>query len=229
MTESAKRKLKAEKKSKKRKSKGEVSASKKQKKDDSEAALKSAQDKHAKLRAGSKPIFVQPHNLADDCLLKDYQLVGVRWLASLFENGVSGILADGKKRFTTLYEEFLVLIMISLTPASVLFHRNGSWKDHTSDRFNWAPPDSWRFRTVSNRSAARHASELGSRVRKVAPSTPSYTIPRTSLRTRGFDEGTTESQKPKEFYLSLYCHVLRGCNQRPVQIGAAVRLYISHR
>lgn len=102
MADSAKRKLKAaEKKSKKRKSKGEVSASKKKKKNDSEAALKSAQDKHAKLRAGSKPIFVQPENLADDCLLKDYQLVGVRWLASLFENGVSGILADGKKRFGT--------------------------------------------------------------------------------------------------------------------------------
>lgn len=102
MTESAKRKLKAaEKKGKKRKSKEEVSASKRQKKDDSEAALKSAQDKHAKLRAGTKPIFVQPQNLADDCLLKDYQLEGVRWLASLFENGVSGILADGKKRFAT--------------------------------------------------------------------------------------------------------------------------------
>jgi ATP-dependent DNA helicase len=30
--------------------------------------------------------------------LKDYQLEGVRWLASLFENGVSGILADGTFR-----------------------------------------------------------------------------------------------------------------------------------
>jgi ATP-dependent DNA helicase len=98
MTETAKKKLKAaEKKSKKRKSKGEVSASKKKKKIESEEALKTAQDKHAKHRTGSKPIFSQPENLAEGCLLKDYQLVGVRWLASLFENGVSGILADGKK------------------------------------------------------------------------------------------------------------------------------------
>jgi ATP-dependent DNA helicase len=39
-------------------------------------------------------IFTQPKNLSRDCTLKDYQLEGVRWLASLFENGVSGILAD---------------------------------------------------------------------------------------------------------------------------------------
>ena len=99
MTESAKRKLKAEekaaKKGKKRKSsKGDVSASKKLKQEDGAAALKTAQDKHAKIRAGTKPIFVQPVNLSDGCILKDYQLEGVRWLASLFENGVSGILAD---------------------------------------------------------------------------------------------------------------------------------------
>lgn len=43
----------------------------------------------------AKPIFIQPPNLSTDCVLKDYQLEGVRWLASLFENGVSGILADG--------------------------------------------------------------------------------------------------------------------------------------
>jgi len=42
----------------------------------------------------SKPIFIQPKNLASHCVLKDYQLEGVRWLTSLFENGVSGILAD---------------------------------------------------------------------------------------------------------------------------------------
>ena len=109
MTESAKRKLKvAEKKGKKRKSKEEVSARKKQKKDDSEAALKSAQDKHANLRAGTKPIFVQPQNLAEDCILKDYQLEGVRWLASLFENGVSGILADGKRRFVTFITQVML-------------------------------------------------------------------------------------------------------------------------
>lgn len=42
----------------------------------------------------SKPIFIQPPNLSPGCVLKDYQLEGVRWMASLFENGVSGILAD---------------------------------------------------------------------------------------------------------------------------------------
>jgi ATP-dependent DNA helicase len=86
---------KAAKKDKKRKSKGgKESAAKKSKNDDGTAALKSAQDKHSKLQTGTKPIFIQPPNLDKDCTLKDYQLEGVRWLVSLFENGVSGILAD---------------------------------------------------------------------------------------------------------------------------------------
>mmetsp|Transcript_28156 Transcript_28156/g.46635 ORF Transcript_28156/g.46635 Transcript_28156/m.46635 type:complete len:848 (+) Transcript_28156:111-2654(+) len=87
----------AAKKEKKRKSKGgKESSSKKSKNNDGTAALKTAQDKHAKINAGSKAnaIFVQPPNLAEGCILKDYQLEGVRWLVSLFENGVSGILAD---------------------------------------------------------------------------------------------------------------------------------------
>jgi ATP-dependent DNA helicase len=54
-----------------------------------------AKDAMARTAATAKPIFIQPANLAADCFLKDYQLEGVRWLASLFENGVSGILADG--------------------------------------------------------------------------------------------------------------------------------------
>jgi len=41
-----------------------------------------------------KAIFTQPPNLAKSCTLKDYQLEGIRWMASLYENGVSGILAD---------------------------------------------------------------------------------------------------------------------------------------
>jgi ATP-dependent DNA helicase len=81
---------------KKRKGKKGSRANKKQKKNDaSAAALKSAQEKHkAKVGSGDKPIFIQPPLLADGCVLKDYQLEGVRWLTSLFENGVSGILAD---------------------------------------------------------------------------------------------------------------------------------------
>jgi SNF2 family DNA or RNA helicase len=77
----------------KKKAKGER-PSKKLKTSKGAVALESAQAKDAVIRAGSKPIFAQPPNLSTDCQLKDYQLVGVRWLASLYENGVSGILAD---------------------------------------------------------------------------------------------------------------------------------------
>jgi ATP-dependent DNA helicase len=70
---------------------------KKQKMNNGNSKLQSVQEKDTTIRnAGtSRPIFIQPPNLASDCYLKDYQLEGVRWLASLFENGVSGILADG--------------------------------------------------------------------------------------------------------------------------------------
>jgi SNF2 family DNA or RNA helicase len=95
MTEDARRKIeRAEKRSKKRKGDGKETSKKKSKKNTAEA-LKSALTKDAQGRAaGSRPIFVQAPNLADGCFLMDYQLEGVRWLASLFENGVSGILAD---------------------------------------------------------------------------------------------------------------------------------------
>jgi ATP-dependent DNA helicase len=95
MTENARRKLeRSEKRSKKRKPDGKEAVNKKKSKKNSGDALKTAFVKDAQVRSGSKPIFVQPVNLADGCYLKDYQLEGVRWLASLFENGVSGILAD---------------------------------------------------------------------------------------------------------------------------------------
>ncbi len=61
---------------------------------DGEVNLQSAQEKYNSRSSGSRPIFIQPKNLASDCKLKDYQLEGVRWLVSLYENGVSGILAD---------------------------------------------------------------------------------------------------------------------------------------
>lgn len=97
MSENAAKQLeKADKKSKKRKGEGKSKSSKKSKKNNGEAveALKTAQIKDAKTREKKKPIFIQPPNLSKGCVLKDYQLEGVRWLASLFENGVSGILAD---------------------------------------------------------------------------------------------------------------------------------------
>lgn len=96
MAETAKKKMeRAEKRgNKKRKGDEKPANNKKKSKKNSGEELKSALVKDAAVRAESKAIFVQPPNLADDCFLKDYQLEGVRWLASLFENGVSGILAD---------------------------------------------------------------------------------------------------------------------------------------
>lgn len=99
MEEQARKALKKAEK-RKRKSEGgkeeKVGKSKRQKSGHGSEKLVSAQQKDAEVRQGSKAIFIQPPNLATDCVLKDYQLEGVRWLASLYENGVSGILADGK-------------------------------------------------------------------------------------------------------------------------------------
>lgn len=83
-----------EKASKKRKGGGKGGSSKKSK-SNSGKALAAAQAKDEASRKDNKAIFKQPANLAPGCKLKDYQLEGVRWLASLYENGVSGILADG--------------------------------------------------------------------------------------------------------------------------------------
>jgi len=96
MTEQARRATeKAEKKNGKKRQKSQGKGSKKLRKGDSSAkALADAKAKDAVARAQARPIFTQPPNLAPGCFLKDYQLEGVRWLASLFENGVSGILAD---------------------------------------------------------------------------------------------------------------------------------------
>jgi len=91
---------KADKKNKK--SKQDSSGKKKKRKKNNgeptegEMALGKAQETYSKSKAAAatKPIFIQPKNLANGCTLKDYQLEGVRWLVSLYENGVSGILAD---------------------------------------------------------------------------------------------------------------------------------------
>jgi ATP-dependent DNA helicase len=89
---------KDEKSDKRKKRKGGSAAkgsAKKKGKGNSGEALKTALVKDAVSRTGSNAIFIQPPNLAPGCYLKDYQLEGVRWLTSLWENGVSGILADG--------------------------------------------------------------------------------------------------------------------------------------
>ncbi|GKY91643.1 hypothetical protein MPSEU_000136200 [Mayamaea pseudoterrestris] len=78
---------------KKRKRKGSAGATSKKAK--AIENLKTAHAKDAIVRSeGKKAVFRQPPILASGCVLKDYQLEGVRWLASLYENGVSGILAD---------------------------------------------------------------------------------------------------------------------------------------
>lgn len=116
LTEEAKRALQMTEKKRANETNGSVKSKKKQKTGvNGVKNLESAQAKDAIVRnAGTdRPIFVQPANLAPDCFLKDYQLEGVRWLASLFENGVSGILADG----TSKIKEF--------------FHSVSSFKSHT--------------------------------------------------------------------------------------------------
>lgn len=101
MTEHA-RKTMAKAEKKKRSGNGVGKNGKKRKTGDDEqqegaTSLESVQAQDDATRRGelARPIFIQPPNLASDCFLKGYQLEGVRWLASLFENGVSGILADG--------------------------------------------------------------------------------------------------------------------------------------
>ena len=72
------------------------------------------------VKAGTKPIFVQPPTLAKGCNLKDYQLEGVRWLASLFENGVSGILAGKNSRVCCCLLFFKIIFTVTdpLSPSS---------------------------------------------------------------------------------------------------------------
>jgi ATP-dependent DNA helicase len=94
MTEEAQKKLERAERKRKKDGGGSSSSTNKKKKTANGSTLKTAIDKDAVYRAGSRPIFIQQPNLSEGCYLKDYQLEGVRWLVSLYENGVSGILAD---------------------------------------------------------------------------------------------------------------------------------------
>lgn len=125
MAEQARKKVeRAEARSKKGKKRGgeqqPPSRNKKSKVNGNDAAgqLQTAFVKDAKVRAGTKPIFIQPPNLAEGCFLKDYQLEGVRWLASLFENGVSGILADEVRSKQTKKGKFCVSTSYATTSTS---------------------------------------------------------------------------------------------------------------
>ncbi len=54
--------------------------------------------KRVKVLVGdAKPAFVQPA-LVTGATLKDYQLEGVAWMVSLWENGISGILGESSPR-----------------------------------------------------------------------------------------------------------------------------------
>lgn len=111
MADQAKAKMEKSAKRKKRKgSEGKDTSAKKKSKANSGDALKSAVVKDAASRAAKKAIFVQPPILAKGCQLKDYQLEGVRWLASLFENGVSGVLADEVRLLCIASYRFVVKI-----------------------------------------------------------------------------------------------------------------------
>mmetsp|Transcript_17200 Transcript_17200/g.38734 ORF Transcript_17200/g.38734 Transcript_17200/m.38734 type:complete len:683 (-) Transcript_17200:844-2892(-) len=101
MAEEASRKLANSAKRKRGKEKGDGGKLKKSKTGGDKPAgelLQEAKDRTSESSAmaasNGQAIFVQPANLANNCVLKDYQLEGVRWLTSLYENGVSGILAD---------------------------------------------------------------------------------------------------------------------------------------
>ena len=184
MTDSAQRA--ADKKAnKKRKGDGKAGGkgSKKSKKNNGSAsgeALQKAQAKDAKNRKEAKKIiFTQPPNLSKGCVLKDYQLEGVRWLASLFENGVSGILAD---EVSSVCIFFVFLLRFFLAPwvlcAMVSTHffdlentlADGTWKNNSSDRFDCAFADSRSQWPIPGRRPTGNTSQLGAGIRKVASS-----------------------------------------------------------
>ncbi|RKF57560.1 ATP-dependent helicase fft2 [Erysiphe neolycopersici] len=54
-------------------------------------------DNEVKLNSRKRKKFQflkKPNLMAEDCILKDYQVVGMNWLALMYRNGLSGILAD---------------------------------------------------------------------------------------------------------------------------------------
>jgi len=168
MAENARRKME---KTEKRKKKGGSSSnepSKKKRKGDAGEKLKTALVKDAQVRAGSKPIFVQPENLSDGCFLMDYQLEGVRWLASLFENGVSGILADEVRKENakmqkingTLYTARMPLVFSPLA-FTVSSRLDGFGKNDSSHCFSSSFTHNGRNGTISCGGTPCDAPQLG--------------------------------------------------------------------
>lgn len=161
MAVQAKAKLeKAEKKAKKRKSGADGKPGKSKKAKAGSKALETALAKDAAVRAGSKPIFVQPANLASGCVLKDYQLEGVRWLVSLYENGVSGILADGT--FNRRLSRACMCTVLTMDPFIAACSRDGIGEDYSMRRSYCTPTYYGCGRTIPYCRPARNASKLGS-------------------------------------------------------------------
>lgn len=91
---------------------------------------------------------VQPSMLKGGGDLKEYQLHGLQWLVSLYNNGLNGILAD----------EMGLGRLLHLTCRPSLFCR----KDHPDHRLAGVPHGvQAQQRPLSDRSAALHALELG--------------------------------------------------------------------
>lgn len=57
--------------------------------------------------------------------MRDYQIRGLNWMISLYENGINGILADEMVRFS--YTDHIVHNVNYL----------GSWKNFTNNIFTW--------------------------------------------------------------------------------------------
>jgi hypothetical protein len=88
--------------------------------------------------------------------LKDYQLKGLQWMVSLYNNKLNGILAD---------EMVSKITLASLCPFS---HSVGSWQNHSNDLTRHVPNRGQEAaRALSRHSAPINNDELVWRVRKV--------------------------------------------------------------
>lgn len=234
MAENARKKMeKAEKRSKKGKKGGDEPARKKRKGDAGEK-LKTALVKDAVVRAGGKPIFVQPYNLADGCYLKDYQLEGVRWLASLFENGVSGILADEVRVRAVEQNEASCRALLScrllLANHCPFFSgtSDGSGKDDSGDCLDCPSSHHERVGALSGGCTTCYLAELGAGIRKVAPDSTRHQIPRYLRGARGHDERTFEPERTTQQELPVYCDIVRNCHSGSESASQTLSLLLCH-
>ncbi|KAG8954556.1 hypothetical protein FRC03_011430 [Tulasnella sp. 419] len=69
-------------------------------------------DKEREKAPPPEPVMAQPA-LITGATLRDYQLIGVHWLASLYENGLNGILADEMGKLLSFHCYFRRILTIS--------------------------------------------------------------------------------------------------------------------